>query len=276
MEHTNIDYSQFLNKNNDFTKFNKDDINNALKCDVDILKNESIEFHNLTNKYNALLSDATLKKTSKMDALQKYYNEQLNIINSEYEENVKNIKLPSNDDYINRKKIFVYVSEFNSYKKETEECLKSFDICLSALKKNNLNDSFIKQIQTDKIDVFMDKSNFMKGLKHYCITEQIPIDLDFKLDNDIILNKTKLLYSIPYNMRPYENIAQFENPSNDYKSNDYKSNDYKYNDNKSNDYQTSYYDVNTTYEGSILETGTNIKLSSTDYWLFQRELKINN
>jgi len=313
-----LTYASYLNSTNDFTKFSEADITDILNINVEQLKNECDQYNTSINLNKTMVNRFDLIKADKLATLQKYYDEQFRSINDEYDSNLKQIQYTDPSIYVNRHKLLKQIEEFIAYRNDTDKLLRSFDTCRLALKNDHMNDSFIAQLKTEKMDAFMNKSLFIKGLIHYVKSEKIPVDFKNYLYDDLelkYLKESELSYSVPYNMQTYEDFVQYDDvcPTLLNKKNQHtdgpslrfephiknaKPEDFKKpvpnsqllsTDNVM--YKTPYYDVNTTYQsviipdkiderliesrGSLLETGSNSRSSSTDYWLLQTALNIN-
>ena len=302
-------YASLLDTTNDFTKFTDQDFNNTLNINIQDLKNECIEFNSKQTSIQSQLKDLSISKSKKLFDLKTEYDEQVLNIENDYN-NDYNLINTSNDEtsYGNRKSVLKYIDDYTKFCYDTDKLLKSFDTCRTALKNDQMNDNFIAQLQTEKMDTFMEKSLFVKGLRFYLKKNDIPLEFNHSIYNLKYLHNNELNYAIPSNMRPYESFVQYDdvhNKSNDkdknemflkFSKSDLNIDDYK---NKSFpdssllstnnvNYKTPYYDINTTYQpiivpdnvdehivqsrGSLLEDGTNRRPSSTDYWLLQTAL----
>jgi len=304
----NTNYTSYLNSTNDFTKVSKSDISEILKINLDDLKTECFEFNMKDSAVKNMNELFLADKLSKLDKLQKYFDGQVKLINDEYESNVKTNQVIEPSNYVNRQTVLQYFDDFIAYKKDTDKLLKSFDTCRAALKNDQMNDTFITQLKTEKMDAFMNKSLFVKGLIHYLKNENIPLKCNITNDSELkFLKESELAYCVPYNMQTYENFVQYDDVRSDTKSTNefYLKFNHDFKDAKPEDfnkpilnsqllstdnllYKTPYSDINTTYQsvvvptnidehliqarGSLLETGSNMKSSSTDYWLLQTAL----
>ena len=298
-----MDYSAYLDSSNDFTKISDNDIIKKLTIDLSILKNECIEFNDVKRSCDMSIQKLTTLYNKKIVNLDNFYLNMKKRLYDEYEDATNKIVKPDSSKYLARQVVLDYVNDFNIYKKETENAMKSFELCSNALKNNqDMNSNFIAELKEEKMKKYIERSYFMKGLFHCLKKNDIEIDVSQNYDFNSILFKEELSYCLPTKVSAYESFSQYDdNMSVPEKSDNTNINvdfsvpipNSQLLTTEKQTYKTPYYDVNATYPVSIIpdkiderivssryydqyagsSLDSDYRSSSTDQWFIQTALK---
>ena len=302
MDQPNLNYSSYLNSSNDFTKITPSDFNKLLNIDFSNLKAECEDYNTNIKANDKLFQEITSSKNKKLLELETHYAVLKKQINDEFDDAIKKMPIIDSSLYGTRTKVLDYVNEYKKYKSDTENVIKSFEVCSNALKNDKLNNDFISDLKEEKIKTYLERSHMVRGLNYCLKQESVPLDLNLKFEIGSKLFLEELSYSIPRKASAYESFTQYDDdvkPSgnsevrltvNYVEKADFTKPvpDTKLLSTEEQTYKTPYYDINTTYQpivvpdkigermvesrGSLLES--DYRLSSTDYWLLQTELKL--